>query len=125
MKKVYYAHPMYLYGKPQEKRDVQLLEDLGFDIINPGADDYQEKFLEWNRDNKPDDPMDFFYDSIDECEIVAFRANPDLRVSAGTWGEVNYAKRCGKLIIELPVLLSARGLSIDDTRELLKLLGQR
>ncbi len=40
--KIYYAHPMSLYGTLQEKRDIETLKALGFEVVNPV--DYQEEF---------------------------------------------------------------------------------
>lgn len=43
MKKVYYAHSLHLYNTPQEKRDIELLEKLGFEVLNPNQPEIQEK----------------------------------------------------------------------------------
>lgn len=41
----YYAHTMTSYGSTIEQQDVELLESLGFEVINPNQKKYQDGCL--------------------------------------------------------------------------------
>jgi len=69
--------------------------------------------------------MDVFTAAVKDCDALAFRSFQDGRISAGVKKEIDAAIELGKPVIELPTITSTRILSIDDTREYLKLLGHR
>jgi len=116
--KIYYAHSMHLYGSAQEARDIKLLEDLGFEVVNPNTPEHQ---LEAKTSGEM--TMAYFERLAERCDALAFRALPDGNISAGVFTEIIGVE--GKPVIELPWGVSRRGLSIGDTREYLKELGQR
>jgi len=124
-KKVYYAHSMHLYDTKQELRDIEILEKLGFKVINPNTPQVQEGVEEYRKEFGAERVMEYFFDMVNEAEVFAFRAHPEGKIPSGVNWELNTAKGLNKLIIELPSLLSTRGLSVEDTKEYLKLLGQR
>lgn len=117
--KVYYAHPLYLYNTPQEKRDLDTLAAIfgAENIVNPNNDDFTEKYKQnWD--------MEVFYQAVRDCDTFAFRATPSGAITAGVAGELAAAQKAGLAIIELPALVN-RALSIDDTRIYLSEIGQR
>jgi hypothetical protein len=69
--------------------------------------------------------MNVFLQAVTDCDALAFRSFPNGEISAGVAKEINKAYELGKLVIELPSITSKRILSVDDTREYLKLLGNR
>lgn len=124
--KVYYAHCVGIYNTPQEKRDITTLTELGFEVVNPndwrvqrqfdalsGKMEYMEAFTE------------VFFTLIDGCEIFAFRALPHGSITAGVVSELKYAQAMGKLIIELPACVTSRAMSVDETCDYLKEMGNR
>lgn len=115
--KVYYARPINLYNTPQDTRDLELLTRLGFLVINPNKQTLQERYKT--------EGMDVFLEAMKECDALAFRSFPDLKLSAGVIKEINKAIEDNKVVFELPTITSNRYLSVDDTREYLKLLGNR
>lgn len=123
--KVYYAHSMHLYNTKQEERDVQLLELLGFEVKNPNSGNIQSEVEDYRKLYGDDEVMNYFKDLIDSCDCVIFRAHPDGKIPSGVAFEINYAREMNIPILELPTLVTSRNLSLDDTREYLKLLGQR
>ena len=125
MKKVYYAHSLHLYNSKQEERDVKLLESLGFEVLNPNSGTIQEDIERYKTTIGVDNYMSYFEHLIQSCEIFAFRAHVDGKIPSGVGYELDYAINSGKSVIELPTLVSSRRLSLDDTREYLKLTGQR
>lgn len=132
MKKVYYAHFMGLYNTPQEQRDVKLLEELGFDVINPNCEEVQNHVELWkkrcgdNYESRYHEIFDdVFYERIRRCQVFAFRAMPDGRILGGVALELAEAIKHHKLIIELPSLMPSRAISKDDTIQYLKEIGQR
>lgn len=40
--KIYYAHCQAIYGTVQEKRDIELLQRLGFEVVNPSDSIHKE-----------------------------------------------------------------------------------
>ena len=127
--KIYYAHPMFLYGTPQEKRDIETLKVLGFEVINPA--DYEEEFrskrdisaLETYDSRFNLDPMSFWTDLACSCDALAFRAFPDGSIGAGIVEEI-YSMR-NKPVVEIPSGIQKRSLTVNETREILTELGQR
>jgi hypothetical protein len=115
--KIYYARPINLYNTPQDERDIKTLEGLGFETLNPNKAALQERYKT--------EGMDVFLQAVTECDAIAFRAFPDLTISAGVKKEIDKAIELGKPVIELPTITSSRVLSVDDTREYLKLIGNR
>lgn len=111
--KVYFARPISAYGNLQDQRDLQLLNDLGFEVVNPN-----KKALEKEYKSRG---IDTYLDLVVECDLVVFRSFVDGNISAGVYKEIT----CGVPVLELPNITSRRALSVEDTREYLKLLGNR
>jgi len=111
--KCYYAHCLAIYNTYQEERDVKLLESLGFEVVNPNSSEYQKKY--------ETEGMLFFKELAQKCNVIAFRALPSGEIPAGVAGEID----CGLPIIELPSGISRRKLSVEQTREYLREVGQR
>ena len=115
--KVYYARPISLYNTPQDRRDIELMEKLGFEVVNPNKEELSKRYKA--------EGMDMFMPIVSECDCVAFRSFPDLKISAGVYKEIQKAIELGKLVIELPTLTETRELSVTATRQYLAYLGQR
>ena len=122
--KCYYAHTMTSYNSTIEKQDIELLESLGFEVINPNQPKYQEGCKAytdkygWNR------VMEYFENVIDEeCDIVAFRSLPNGKILSGVAAEVSYAKLNDYPIIELPCSLEQRYMDYPQTKQYLIELG--
>jgi Leu/Phe-tRNA-protein transferase len=125
--KVYYAHFMGIYDTFQEERDLTTLSLLGFEIVNPNTRETSDKF---NKLLKSGIEYSVAFDMIfnqmvRECEIFAFRATPDNKITSGVVMELVEAKKNNKIIIELPSAISQRSLSVDATKEYLSELGKR
>lgn len=117
MKRVYYARPINLYNTAQDKRDIETLSTLGFDVVNPNKEELQERYKV--------EGMDVFLVAVSDCDALAYRSFPDMKISAGVVKEVKHAMTLNIPVFELPTLTSDRLLSVDDTREYLRLLGHR
>ena len=115
--KIYLARPINLYDTPQDKRDIELLEKLGFEILNPNKEELQKRYKE--------EGMDVFLEAMKESTALAFRSFPDGKISAGVKKEIDKAIEMEIPIIELPTITSIRVLSVEDTRAYLGYLGQR
>ena len=111
--KVYYAHSISIYNTKQEERDVNTLNSLGFEVINPNQHIHQEGYKKGG--------MQYFVDLANECDVIAFRAHPNGDIPAGIFKEI----QTDKPVIELPSSIKRRALSVDDTREYLKEMGLR
>ena len=122
---VYYAHCMSIYHTPQEKRDIELLESLGFVVLNPSHPDIEEAFQEFLKDSTLYPPMYFWHMKIEKCDVLAFKALPDGSISAGVASEIEYANKLGKPVFEIPTGIGRRTQTLEQTREYLREVGQR
>ena len=113
--KLYYAHCIALYDSEIEKEDIAMLENMGFMVYNPnrpGSDQaYREHGMQW------------FFERVQECDGVAFRANWNGAIPAGVYSEIIVNGK--RPLIELPRAIESRGMTVDDTRVYLHEVGQR
>ena len=115
--KVYYARPINLYNTPQDARDIELIEQLGLEVVNPNKEVLAERYKK--------EGMDVFLEAINDCNALAFRSFPDLKISAGVVKEIEKAQELKLPVFELPTITETRCLSVKDTRAYLGYLGQR
>lgn len=118
-KKIYYAHCRALYGTQQENRDILLLESLGFDVLNPNNKVHQDSCKAFI------DVMEYFLQLVATCDAVAFRALPNGKIPAGVLKEVKFAYEKNKPVMELPVNIGLREMTVEQTRAYLTEVGQR
>ena len=114
--KVYYAHPISLFGTPTQKRDMELLEALGLEIINPDDEEKQAGY--------ESNGIEYFKEVVARADVVAFRAFPDGTIGAGVVMEITEYTE-GKPVIEIPTGINKRALTVDQTRETLREIGHR
>lgn len=100
--RIYYAHPINLYGSPTEDRDKALLAAAGFTVINPSDEDKIEGYKR--------EGMEFFFRLVSdpETEGSAFRAMADGFIGAGVYGEITKVAELGKPVYEIPCALTRR-----------------
>jgi hypothetical protein len=144
--RIYYAHCQAIYGTPQEDRDIETLNDLGFEVVNPNqpaardacaiarkAIDEQNAAQKqmYGRlgyvllDTSHEIMVGIFKPLVRSCRALAFRALPDGRIPAGVVKEIQWARDYGYPVIELPSNVMRREMSIVETREYLTEIGQR
>lgn len=163
--KIYYAHCVALYGTPQERRDVELLErafDDGersgvVEVVNPnspiierqcervralvnarnnllnkqsGLMDLQATLAEIDRIRPFTDAsqavMELIFKPLAQgCDLLVFRSLPDGRIPAGVAKEIEWAAEKQIPTMELPSNLSSRTMSVTQTREYLREVGNR
>ena len=122
--KCYYAHSLHIYGKPQEERDIKLLEALGFEVENPN----QQKHTDGYMAMPEGEGMQYFVDLVRTCDVLAFRAYPDGSIGAGVYKEIMATDNpdMPMPVFELPWGLMRRGITnVEHTREWLRELGER
>ena len=115
--KVYYAHSISIYGKPQELRDIEALEALGFEVVNPNseANDWGYRLS----------GMSWFEEIIEQCDALAFRGHADGSIPAGVLHELRYHQSRGRPFFELPAAIERRALTVEQTRAYLMEVGAR
>lgn len=121
---VYYAHCLALYGTAQEKRDVELLERLGFTVFNPN--NQMVEGLVRDAKKNGDDVMEAVFKPLAQSAAsLVFRALPDGSIPAGVAKEIDWALEAGVPVFELPSAVLSRVLSLEATREYLREVGYR
>lgn len=127
-KTVYYAHFMGIYNTKQEERDIEALKKMGLKVFNPNVDFIQDEVQAWKAKEDFDYTEmfeDIFIRRVKGADMFAFRALPDGRIPAGVAWELREAIKAEKSIIELPACITARSMSVDETREYLMEIGER
>lgn len=114
---IFYAHCQALYNTFQEERDINLLESLGFKVVNPNTEANQQYYKI--------NGIQHSLTLLQNCNALAFRSLPDGRIPAGVAYEIKVAKNMWKNIIELPSNILARCINVEETREYLHEVGQR
>ena len=117
---------MGIYDTPEEKRNIETLEALGLEVFNPNTPKVQKE-VEDIKGTVPYMKMFdvVFFKQLRICEVFAFKALPDGRIPGGVAMELAEAKKCNKIIIELPSGIHSRSMDKDETREYLHDIGQR
>jgi hypothetical protein len=113
----YYSHCLDIFNTAQEQRDVNLLNYLGFAVVNPNSPECQKAYETYG--------MEFFQALAQICQVTAFRAVPSWHIPAGVAAEIEAARAKGNVVIELPTGIARRKLNVDQTREYLAEAGQR
>jgi len=93
-KRVYYAHPLSLYDKPEELVDIAQLNLLGLRVLNPNDDKVEADFQRTQ-------DFSIFLELAGSSDVVAVRAFPDGKLGAGVAKEALRAFEAGKPVIEI------------------------
>ncbi len=91
--RVFYSHPMKLYGSDAERRDIALIEKrfVGYDVVDPSA--YQSE-------TEPGRETEYYLRILDTCDCLVFSRHFG-NVTQGVKPEVEYALSKGKPVYEL------------------------
>jgi hypothetical protein len=122
---IYYAHTMLSYDSTIEAADVELLQRLGFQVINPGENHHQERLNTYIDAFGEQRQMGYFMRLIEECDALAFRALSDGTILSGIAKEIEKAQEMGIPVIELPCRIRQRSLDYPETKEFLYEIGFR
>jgi len=125
----YYAHCMLIYNTPIEKDDIELIESLGFKVINPNQPEHEAGYKS--------NGMEYFDELVRTSDILFFRAMPDGRISSGVAREIEAAEedwwptparpsgRGPIPVLELPSRIKSRTITPEETRQFLYEAGER
>lgn len=117
--KLYYAHPMSLYGSKIEQSDLKTLESLGYEIINPSDPKIVEECNNYKEKHGNDNIMNYFSDLVIKSDCLVFRSFPDGKIPSGIVAEIKTAIDNNKPVFELPCSLSSRFLNREQTKQYL------
>lgn len=125
-KKIYYAHTMTTYYSQEETDAVELLESMGYEVVNPSDKKIVEGFELFKKNNPSGNSMDYFLDVVKTCDLLAFSAVDGDKLTSGVVKEVLYALDIKMPVIEIHTIDSLnpkRFMSLEKTREYLKRNG--
>ena|SRR6266550_759384 len=91
--RVFYSHPMKLYGSAAEKREISLIEKrfAGYEIVDPSALQTREE---------PRRETEYYLQLVDSCDCLVFSRHYG-NVTEGVKPEVDHALSKGKPVYEL------------------------
>jgi hypothetical protein len=121
--KCYYSHTMTSYDSTIEQEDIELLERLGFEVVNPNSPDIQSEMEDYINMYGKQNVMDYFKSVVRFCDVVAFRAIPNGDILSGVSAELEEAIEEEIPIIELPCSLQSRMMDYPETKQYLIELG--
>jgi hypothetical protein len=121
--KCYYAHTMVSYGSTIEAFDIAVLENLGFEVINPNSPEIKKGCEEFTLKHGKASVMEYFADIVSNCDLLAFRSLPSGEILSGISAEIQEAIRCDIPVIELPCSLDKRMQEYPETKQYLIELG--
>lgn len=96
MTKIYFAHPVNVYGTEIEKQGLELLEVVfpGQEIENPNQPHHQKGYAEWSKRQKEKDThkgMNYFFEEVlPSCAGCAAMPFLDMRFGLGVVGEAKW-----------------------------------
>jgi len=121
--RVYYAHPMSWYNGHHERADVERLEALGHEVLNPNSPFFADQVKDLRSRGLGHMVMEPFMKAVSECDAVAFRPFLDGKLGAGVAKEMLEGIVQGKPVFhvmtpERPCLgiLMGELLTIEQTR---------
>ena len=92
--RIYHAHAICTYGRPIERREQALIQQLfpEYEIVDPGlAEENEEKLI---------GGMDYCKKLVESCDALAF-SRIQGKVTAGVGVEVEHALALGKPVYEI------------------------
>lgn len=137
IRKIYYAHPISMYGTPEEAAVVSVLEKVGYKVESPSNPEHVEtlpkiraQFASAAEGSAA--VMRYFVEVCNGCDAVAFSPFPDGSLGAGVVKEVRsfldrnapailVSSEAGNITLR-PVdsLAGFHCLTVDETRAMLK-----
>ncbi len=131
MSKIYFGHPIHLYGTPKEAELIRQIQSaFPHSVENPGAKLHQEKYKEYAE--KTGNGMNYFFEEVlPLMHAGIFLPFEDGKFGAGVFKEATFLKEKSKPIWEInqdglvniiDTLDAKRALSVEETRKRLKTL---
>jgi hypothetical protein len=123
MRQAYYAHCQAIYGTAVEERDHALIRLLGYEPVL--FDESVTNAVDVVKRAGGNVMTAVFKPLVEASAVLFFRALPDGRIPAGVAAEIEYADQAEVPVIEIPASRFSRTMTVDETREYLREVGQR
>jgi hypothetical protein len=106
------------YGSSKEKSHIKHLRKLGFHVINPADEYFQDKVEQMRKEGKTSSQiMDWFVEYVEQnCDHLAFAMTDKGKVSAGVWREIEAMRNKGGFVIQMPDFDKMKVMTIEQTR---------
>lgn len=120
-KRCYFSRPRPFYKTSQDKKDIELLESMGYEVIDPAVRSLAIS-------SPPEEVaiigrMAKYKFLVKGCDVLAFRSFPDLKIGAGVLKEIVWAEESDIPVFELPTDTGGRALSVEETRKYISKMG--
>lgn len=115
--KAFYSRPINLYGTLEDQRNIDSIKSLGYEVIDTESEEIQ---AEYSRKG-----MDVFFDLIKNTDVLFFKCALNMQITQGVYKHIVFASDNGIPVLEIPTILNARVMSLEDTRKYLQLTGKR
>jgi len=107
-KLAYFARPVVNFGTEQDKKDIEMIESLGYTVIDITTPEVKLMYQLHG--------MSVFEPLVKKSSVVFFRAFLSGSIGAGVYKEVCWARDARKPVLELPTGVSDRALTVEQTR---------
>lgn len=114
---VYFARPISNYNTHQDRRDLEVLKQLGFIVLDPNSPEHTREYEAHG--------MPYFESLVQKADMLFFRGLADNSIPAGVAKEIRAMQAKNGIVIEFPSAISRRTLSVEETREFLRDSGVR
>lgn len=122
----YYSHGMHIFNTPQEKRDIEIIQAMGYSVMNPNNKYTASQFNEALQTMDYSDAFDYVFGAmIKASELLIFRSHPDGSIPFTVGKEIEFANNIERVVLELPSGISRRKLDSGETEEYLREIGQQ
>lgn len=91
--KIYYAHPMIMYGSLKESEDLKIISEK-----YPEAEIIDPRYI---RNKDLENRMLIYLNTIENCDLVVVRRIPNFQLTAGIGKEINHALEKGITVLEI------------------------
>ena len=114
----YYARAVHLHGTGQEGRDLKALRALGYQVVDRGGS-VEGRVQPIAVDINPAQMAR----TMNQCQVLMFRAFPDGSIPAGVANEIQCAMTHEVPVLEFPVRMGSRFLDMHATNAFLSQSG--
>ncbi len=118
-RRMYFGHPINLYGTSLQAKLLITLQDAfqDWEIVNPDHPDHQKGYAEFAKAHPNGSGMGYFFEKIlPDCQAGTFLAFGDGKFGKGVYGEAEWLQQRDRPIWEITPRFTITTLRLDPER---------